>query len=114
LRQRRRSPERRGETPLRRRSMECDQARRQSGTAGAPTNQRDSIFDRVFRLTLALADRRPGLSVLLFHRVLDSPDPFRPGDLTAERFATVAGMLARNFCALPLEEGIERLRNNAL
>lgn len=79
-----------------------------------PLNQRDSIFDRVFRMTLSVADRRPGLSILLFHRVLDLADPFRPGDLTASQFTTVAAMLARNFCPLSLEEGIERLGRNAL
>jgi peptidoglycan/xylan/chitin deacetylase (PgdA/CDA1 family) len=66
------------------------------------------------RWTLSVADQRPGLSILLFHRVLAVADPFRTGDMTAAQFDAVVARLARTFSVLPLEEGIERLRNNSL
>ena len=80
----------------------------------APSESWVPALDRVLGWTLSVADRRPGLSILLFHRVLPAADPYRPGDLTAEQFEAVAGMLARNFAVMPLDEGIERLGKNAL
>lgn len=68
----------------------------------------------MFRWALSLADRSPGLSILLFHRVLAVADPFRTGDLTAEQFSSIVSSLARNFAVLSLEEGIDRLRRNSL
>ena len=66
------------------------------------------------RWLLRAADRRPGLSILLFHRVLAERDPFRPGDLTATEFDGIIGVLARSFAVLPLEEAVARLEKNAL
>ncbi len=66
------------------------------------------------RWLLRAADRRPGLSILLFHRVLAERDLFRPGDLTASEFDGILGVLARSFAVLPLEEAVERLEKNAL
>ena len=80
-------------------------------TAG---NVRNNVLSRIFRWTLSLADSRPGLNILLFHRVLAVADPFRTGDMTAAQFEAIIANLARNFSVLPLEEGIERLRNNSL
>ena len=56
------------------------------------------------RWLLRTADRRPGLSILLFHRVLAERDPFRPGDLTASEFDRIIALLARSFVVLPLDE----------
>ena len=66
------------------------------------------------RWLLRAADRRPGLSILLFHRVLAERDPFRPGDLTAAEFDGIVGILTRNFAVLPLDDAVSRLEANAL
>lgn len=71
-------------------------------------------FDRMMRLALSATERRSGLSILLFHRVLEVADPYRPGDPTSGQFEAIISMLARNFAVLPLEEGIERLEGGAL
>lgn len=68
----------------------------------------------MLRGLLHAADRRPGLSILLFHRVLAERDPFRPGDLTASQFDGIVAILARTFAVLPLEEAVTRLEANAL
>ena len=78
------------------------------------TKWRSSVLDRPFRWGLAMGDRSPGLSILLFHRVLAAADPFRAGDMTAVEFEAVVCNLARNFSVLPLQEGIERLSKNSL
>ena len=80
----------------------------------AVASRRTPGLNRVFRSILAVADRRPGLSILIFHRVLAVADAFRIGDMTAAQFQVVTENLAQNFSTLPLEEGIERLRNNSL
>ncbi len=87
---------------------------RQFGLLHGMASRRVPALDRLFRWTLSVADRRPGLSILLFHRVLAVADPFRTGDMTAAQFEVVIANIARNFSILPLEEGIERLRNNSL
>ena len=61
------------------------------------------------RWLLCAADRRPGLSILLFHRVLAERDPFRPGDLTATEFDGIVGFLARSFVVLPLDEAVSNV-----
>jgi peptidoglycan/xylan/chitin deacetylase (PgdA/CDA1 family) len=66
------------------------------------------------RWLLRAVDRRPGLSILLFHRVLAERDPFRPGDLTATEFDGIVDVLARTFAVLPLDEAVTRLEANAL
>ena len=66
------------------------------------------------RWLLRAADRRPGLSILLFHRVLAERDPFRSGDLTAAEFDGIVGVVARNFAVLSLDEAVARLEANAL
>ena len=66
------------------------------------------------RWWLRAVDRRAGLSILLFHRVLAERDPFRPGDLTAAEFDEIVGILARSFAVLPLDEAVTRLEANTL
>jgi peptidoglycan/xylan/chitin deacetylase (PgdA/CDA1 family) len=75
--------------------------------------QRNSIAVSLLRWT-RLVDRRPGLSILLFHRVLADHDPFRPGDLTATEFEAIIEVLANNFTVLPLDEAVARLQANSL
>ena len=71
-------------------------------------------LERIRRWSLRAADRRPGLSILLFHRVLAERDPFRPGDLTASEFDGIVSILAGTFTVLPLDEAVTRLEANAL
>jgi peptidoglycan/xylan/chitin deacetylase (PgdA/CDA1 family) len=54
------------------------------------------------------------LSVLVYHRVLDAPDPLRPGEPTVEQFEWQVGLIARRFNPLPLGEAVTRLYDGAL
>ena len=68
----------------------------------AAADRRIPVPERMFRWTLSVADRRPGLSILLFHRVLAGRRSFRTGDMTAAQFEAVVTNLARNlFRAAP-------------
>ena len=89
-------------------------ATRQAGQYRAAGDHCNPLLSGAFRWTLSVADRRPGLNILLFHRVHAVADPFRTGDMTAVQFQAVVGNLAHNFSVIPLEEGIERLRGNSL
>lgn len=61
------------------------------------------------RLLDAVSGRRPGLSILIFHRVLARRDDLFPGEVTAEDFDAICGWLSRWCRVLPLEEAIDRL-----
>lgn len=54
------------------------------------------------------------LSVLVFHRVLRTPDPILPGEPDATRFDQVLGWLRVWFNVLPLDEAVTRLAAAAL
>lgn len=49
------------------------------------------------------------LSILIFHRVLDAPDPLFPDEVDRCRFDEIAGWLARWFNVLPLGDAVRRL-----
>lgn len=72
------------------------------------------------RLLRFLADRvAPGgrkgrLSILIFHRVLISPDPMRPDEVDASRFHAQMRSLSGVFNILPLSEAIQRSKREAL
>lgn len=51
----------------------------------------------------------PRLSILIFHRVLQQPDPLFPGEVDAQRFERICRTLARDFTVLRLGEAV-RLR----
>lgn len=46
------------------------------------------------------------LSVLIFHRVLDAPDPLFPDEIDAARFDTICSWLGGWFNVLPLDEAV--------
>jgi peptidoglycan/xylan/chitin deacetylase (PgdA/CDA1 family) len=71
------------------------------------------VSQRLLRWLLAL-DRRPGLSILIFHRVHTEPDPFRPENPDSGDFAAFAALLANSFTVLPLDDAIQRLASNSL
>lgn len=54
------------------------------------------------------------LSVLMFHRVTERPDPIFPEEMHARRFDTVCGWLADSFNVLPLDEAAVRLKAGRL
>ena len=54
------------------------------------------------------------LSVLIFHRVLPTPDPLFPDEPDATRFDAVCSWLARWFNVLPLDVAVHRLARRQL
>lgn len=56
----------------------------------------------------------PKLSILVYHRVLDSADPFLPGSVTKEEFAVQMEVLSKIFNVIPLDEAIDRINKNSL
>ncbi|MFW5969805.1 MAG: polysaccharide deacetylase family protein [Halofilum sp. (in: g-proteobacteria)] len=63
---------------------------------------------------LSPSGRRARLSILIYHRVLPDPDPMRPGEPDAERFAWQMEWIGSLFRVLPLGEAVERQRNDTL
>ena len=67
----------------------------------------------------ALATAAPGgaagrLSVLIYHRVLDAPDPLLPNEPTAEAFERTMRRIKSTFNVIPLAEGVNGLRSGRL
>lgn len=54
------------------------------------------------------------LSVLIFHRVLDRPDPLFPDEMHAQRFDAVCSWLKSWFNVLPLDEAAIQLKAGTL
>ena len=63
---------------------------------------------------LSPAGGRARLSVLIYHRVLERPDPYRRGDPTVAEFDWQMGLLAREFNVLPLADAVARLAAGTL
>ena len=51
----------------------------------------------------------PRLSILIFHRVLPTPDPLFPGEVDAARFDRMMAVVARAFRVLPLAQAVRSL-----
>ncbi len=58
--------------------------------------------------------RRARLSVLIFHRVLQSPDSLFPEEMDAARFDAICGWISDWFNVLPLDEAAVRLKAGTL
>lgn len=54
------------------------------------------------------------LSVLIFHRILEEPDPLLPHEISAPQFRQEMLILSRQFSVLPLHEGLARLADGTL
>lgn len=54
------------------------------------------------------------LSILIYHRVLETPDPLLPSEPDATTFDWQIALLARHFHVLPLGEAVKRLRQGRL
>jgi peptidoglycan/xylan/chitin deacetylase (PgdA/CDA1 family) len=63
---------------------------------------------------LTTIDRRPGLSVLLFHRVLEHADEYRWGDPTSDEFESIIEALSQSFRVLPLADAVRGLKSGNL
>ncbi len=57
---------------------------------------------------------RAGLLVLIYHRVLERPDPLLQGEPDAREFAAQMDLIQSICRVLPLEEGVDRLRSGSL
>lgn len=60
------------------------------------------------------AGPRGRLTILIFHRVLEQPDPLFPEEVDAARFDTICGWLADWFNVLPLGDAVARLKEGRL
>jgi peptidoglycan/xylan/chitin deacetylase (PgdA/CDA1 family) len=72
-----------------------------------------SFYRHVFG-RLSPAGEQGRLSILIFHRVLPSPDPLFPDLPDAAEFNGMLGWLNSWFNLLPLQQAIERLRERSL
>ena len=63
---------------------------------------------------LSPAGSRARLSILIFHRVLDEPDPLFPGEIDRHRFEEITGWIARWFNVLSLGQAIQHLSSGTL
>jgi peptidoglycan/xylan/chitin deacetylase (PgdA/CDA1 family) len=63
-------------------------------------------------LTAALPQRC--LSILIFHRVLERPDPLFPEEPDTARFDKILGWVKRSFNVLPLDHAVQALQHGDL
>ena len=54
------------------------------------------------------------LSIMIFHRVLATPDPLMPYEVDARAFDALLGLLGRCFNVVPLGEGVRAMREGTL
>ncbi len=69
---------------------------------------------RFINTLLSPSGKAARLSILIYHRVLDIPDPLFPGEVDALRFDEQLTALRQTFQFLPLSEAIQRLRDHSL
>jgi peptidoglycan/xylan/chitin deacetylase (PgdA/CDA1 family) len=71
------------------------------------------MFKQLFGLS-SPAGPKACLSVLIFHRVLPTPDPLYPDEMHVTRFDELCGWLAAWFNVLPLDQAVQRLQAGTL
>lgn len=59
-------------------------------------------------------DVQPHLAILIYHQVLDKPDPLRPGVILRKNFERHMAMLRRNFRPIALFDAYQRLNDGML
>lgn len=69
---------------------------------------------RMLAGALSPAGQNARLSVLIYHRVLAQPDPYRAGDVVEAEFNWQMALLAREFNVLRLHEAVQRLAGGTL
>ena len=57
---------------------------------------------------------RSGVNILIYHRVLDGPDPMRPGEVDVQQFNKQMRWIKRFYNVLDLSEALDRQKNNTL
>ena len=72
------------------------------------------LFRHVIGNVLSPAGKRARLSILIYHHVLEQPDPVFPEDLDGAGFDLQMRTLAQCCNVLPLSEAAERLAHGAL
>ena len=73
----------------------------------------DSVLRAVYSV-IAPAGARARLSTLIFHRVLQTPDPLLPSEPSATEFEARMRWVQRHFNVIPLDQAIARLRSRTL
>ncbi|WP_405234342.1 polysaccharide deacetylase family protein [Lentisalinibacter salinarum] len=63
---------------------------------------------------LSPAGPRSRLTILIFHRVLSSPDPLFPNEIDATRFERIISWLSQWFSILPLSGAVDQLNRGVL
>lgn len=63
---------------------------------------------------LSLQKRSPALLILMYHRVLETPDPFLSDDISVADFSQQMEILAESFNAFTLSEAVYRMNNGTL
>jgi peptidoglycan/xylan/chitin deacetylase (PgdA/CDA1 family) len=69
---------------------------------------------RAFTSVLSPAGPRGRLSVLIYHRVLQTPDPMRPAEPDETSFRWQMRLMRQHFNVLSLSEAIQRLKDGTL
>lgn len=72
------------------------------------------LLSRMLASVLSPSGYGAALSVLIFHRVLPSPDPLFPEQIDAERFDALLGWLGKSFNVLSLELAVDMLKRGEL
>ena len=72
------------------------------------------FIPRTLASILSPSGQRAALSILIFHRFLQSPDPLFPEQMDAERFDELLGWLGRCFTVLRLEDAVGMLASGTL
>jgi len=86
-----------------------------SGASGQErSTPRGAGLVRYAGTALAPSGRRGRLVILIYHQVLEAPDPLRPGAITRAEFAWQMATLSACFNVLPLDEAVQRLGRGAL
>jgi len=75
------------------------------------------LVNKCAKQVVSISSRLRGgqkLWILIFHRVLDKPDPLRPGEIDSVTFDKVMCLLADFFNVFSLDEAVERLQSGSL
>ena len=71
-------------------------------------------FVRAVAAALSPGGANARLSILIFHRVLDRPDPMRPGEPNVDQFRRIVALVKEHFEVLDLADAIGQLRAGTL
>ncbi|MEX8505792.1 polysaccharide deacetylase family protein [Leptothrix ochracea] len=76
------------------------------------------LFQHLLRMAAGVrypgGDKKPGLPILMYHRVLAQPDPLQPEVPDAAWVNMQLALFAQSFNVLPLPEAVQLMRENRL